>query len=150
MKKLPSWLRKLINGTLDLGGKLVNSIGGVFGKGKSIELDVVPSVDPLSAIGQISVADYSSPYLTRDSAESQAFTATYSTVNNYNSSSSSVVSGSSSTSDKKFFDEMKKLILAQQPQVTLQIENFNNNSKQDIQQLVKEIDYYMRTHRKAW
>ena len=149
MNKLPAWLQKLINGTLDLGGKLLNSIGGVFGKGKSISMDVVPSVDPLSTVGQISVADYSSPYLTRDSAESQAFTATYSTVNNYNSSSSSIVSASS-TSDKKFFDELKKLIASQQPQVVLQIENFNNESKQDIQQLMKEIDYYMRTHRKAW
>lgn len=150
MNKLPSWLRKLINGTLDLGGKLVNSIGGVFGKGKAIELDVVPSVNPLSTVGEISVADYSSPYLTRDSAESQAFTATYSTVNNYNSSSSSSVFNSTSTSDKKFFNELKQLILSQQPQVVLQIENFNNESKQDIQQLMKEIDYYMRTRRRAW
>lgn len=149
MNKLPSWLRKLINGTLDLGGKLLNSIGGVFGKGKSIELDVVPSVDPLSTIGQISVADYSSPYLTRDSAESQAFTSTYSTVNNYNSSSSSIVSASS-TSDKKFFDELKKLMLSQQPILNINIENVNANNQTDIDKLIKQIEARMRVLRKSW
>lgn len=89
-----------------------------------------------------------SAYATNDAVASSLISNSVSNYNNYNSNSSK------NNSNNQVLDMMKnmidKMIGNNGANINLNIEHFENNSKEDINQLMKEISYYLEMHKKRW
>ena len=92
----------------------------------------------------ISLADFSSPYLSGKSSESQMFTNAFSTASTYNYVNSQSITNNRSTVKQLGEEEKDKEI-----NITINIDQMNG-TEQDVSKLMKQIDHYMRTHGKRW
>ena len=91
-----------------------------------------------------------SAYATKDTAASNLVS---NSVSNYNSYSYSSIL-SRNNSNNQLLNMMKNMIDNMNENsginINLNIEHFENNSKEDINQLMKEISYYLEVHKKRW
>ena len=118
----------------------------IWSYGKDV-FDNLPKFDfdyGKDAIRTISLADFSSPYLSGKSAESQAFTNAFSQVSTYNYANSQSITNNRSM-NKNLEDEKKD----KEININISIENMNG-TEQDINKLMKQIDQYVRLHGKKW
>ena len=91
-----------------------------------------------------------SAYATKDTAASNLVS---NSVSNYNSYSYNSIL-SRNNSNNQLLNMMKNMIDNMNENsginINLNIEHFENNSKEDINQLMKEISYYLEMHKKRW
>ena len=85
----------------------------------------------------------STPYVVSDSAESRAWNNAFNTTtSNYNYQNG--MNQKVKSNDGTIIELLQQLVNGKsQPTVALSIENFHNEREMDIQQIMKEISYYM-------
>lgn len=145
MSYFPSWLKTLINGGNPFSGMISKAVGSLNPFTRSIDdtaiyhmnmPDFNQSVEAISDTA-------STPYVTADSAESRAWNNAFNTTtSNYNYQNG--MNQKLKSNDGTIIELLQQLVNAKsQPTVALNIENFHNEREMDIQQIMKEISYYM-------
>ena len=95
----------------------------------------------------ISLADFSSPYLSGKSAESLAFTNAFSTASTYNyANSQSTVYNKPSKQDSEELRQQDRVI-----EVNINIDQLGvGTSREEVRKLMKMIEQEIRIHGKKW
>ena len=138
-------LKTLINGGNPFSGMISNALSAINPFTRSIDdtsiykMDMPDFNQSVEAISDTA----STPYVTADSAESKAWNNAFNTTtSNYNYQNG--MSQKVKSNDNKIVELLQQLVTGKsQPTVALNIENFNNEREMDVQQLMKEISYYM-------
>lgn len=145
MAHFPSWLKTLINGGNPFSGMISRAVGSLNPFTRAIDDTGIYHMDmPDFNQSVLAISDTAStPYVTADSAESRAWNNAFNTTtSNYNYQNG--MSQKIKSNDGKIIELLQQLVTGKsQPTVALNIENFHNERETDIQQIMKEISYYM-------
>ena len=91
-----------------------------------------------------------SAYATKDTAASNLVSNSVSNYNSYNYNSNLYRNNSSDKILNMMNNMMDNMNENSGININLNIEHFENNSKEDLNQLMKEISYYLEMHKKRW
>lgn len=151
-------MKNSLNNLWSTARNTLSSVGSVISSSLSSSRsigDVAPDTTPNSGYSPYTarpsmpdtaiITTYSdgaiSPYATRNSIASQMIS---SAVYNYNTTTKGI-KPTNNHSNTQSNEQQNRPI-----EINLNIETFENNRGQDIQQLMKEISYYMETNKKRW
>lgn len=134
-----------VGSAITSGTKLGRSIGDTTPYNTISDSDYSPYVARSLTPEVASITAYSSgtisPYATRDSIASQVIS---NAVYNYNTTTKRIRPNNNHLNTQSNEQQNRPI------EINLNIETFENNRGQDIQQLMKEISYYMETNQKRW
>lgn len=132
-----------VGNAITSGGKLGRSVGDTTPYNTTSDSEYSPYVSRSLSPEVVSIAAYSSraisPYATRDAIASQAIS---NAVYNYNTTTKGIKPNNNHLNTQSNEQQNRPI------EINLNIGTFENNRSQDVQQLMKEISYYMNQQQK--